>query len=55
MTDPERIDIDDLADAEVRGDVVDQQTAAEAGVEQVDVENKDVQDVLPAESAAHPS
>lgn len=49
MSDPEQVNIDDLADAEDRAGVVDQQTAAEAGIEQSDATETS------GESEAHPS
>ena len=57
MTDPKRINIDDLADAEDRGDVVDQQTAMEAGIEQTsegtEGAGNELDDAI--ESEAHPT
>lgn len=51
MTDPKQVNIDDLADAEERAGVVDQQTAAEAGIEQVSGDSAETS----GESEAHPS
>ena len=53
MTDPNRVNIDDLADAEDRGDVVDQQTALEAGIEQASGTTSERDDAT--ESEAHPT